>query len=244
MEKPQKQQRVFMLADDHYRGTHNAMDRFYEVDRSYADQLVNEGKAIKYDSEPELDKYHNDITREVERFRKQYDKLRDSKDPRYKDPDFFREEVSKLRKELDEKVAGLQTDYTTIIQEIREEAQRERANLTRDITQADETGARQLMNELVSDAKLNGIDKAIRRIESNMRYFSEGRKVALANELHRLVELAGDDDKSVKRQLRTLSNQLREDSEGVELAARMANALPDEADTAYRNLKLIHPAYK
>ena len=100
------------------------------------------------------------------------------------------------------------------------------------------------MNELVSDSKLNGIGKAIERIENDMQYFSEGRKAALANELHRLVDLIGEEDRPTKRRLRALSNKLREDTEGVELASRMASTLPNHIGGAYTRLKVTHPSYK
>lgn len=243
MEKKQPQQQVFMINEVDSQGQRYAMDHFYTVSKSHAEQMASEGKAIQYNNDVGLDNYDKTITKEVESFRKAYDKLKNSKDPRYKDQDFFRDEVGKLKKELDAKVSELQSEYSTVVKDIQNEAHKERANLTRNITPSDEKGAGQLMNELVSDAKLNGIDGAIGRIESDMKYFSEGRKAALANELHRLVDVAGDDT-SVKRQLRALSNSLRQDSEGVELAARMANALPTSTGTAYNTLKLIHPEYK
>lgn len=242
--KRQAQQKVFMLQEDNSNEHHHAMDYFYEVDKAYADRLESEGKAVKYDGSAELDQYGRDISKAVERFRTQYDKLKSSNDPRYKDQAFFDEAVGKLKKELSETVEPLQSDYTEIIGDIRNEAQRERANLTRNITPADERGASQLMNELVNVAKLNGLDQAIERIENDVRYFTEGRKSAIANELHRLVDVLGEDDRQSKKKLRVLSNKLRDDEGGVELAARMASAMSETTGSAYMRVKQTHPAYK
>lgn len=242
--RKEQQTQVFMLNDDNRRGTRKEMDHFYTLDKSEADALVEEGKAIYYEGEPELDRYNSEIKNEVALFKKAYNKMKDSKDPRYQDAAFFAYETNKLKKELDEKVGQLQSEYTEIIQDIRNEAQQARANLTRNITLDDEKGAKQLMNELVSVAKLDGVDEAIERIEADTKYYREGRKAAIANELYRLVDIVSEEDRSTKRRLRALSNKLRQDSEGVELAARMAAALPDTTGWAYNQMKMIHPAYK
>ena len=126
---------------------------------------------------------------------------------------------------MEAEVKRLQGEYSEIIKDVRNTVHQERANLTRNITPADETGAKQLVNQLVSESKLNGIGNAIERIESDIQYFSEGRKVALANELHRLVDLVDQDDQPTKRQLRALSNRLREDTGGVEMAATLYRTL-------------------
>lgn len=236
--------RVFMVDDYTGQDTNYRMDYYYTVDKSHAEEMAEAGKAIVFEGGTELDHYDTQISNEVEAFKKAYDKIAESKDPRYKDPDFFAEEVGKLKAELDEKVASLQAEYEEVVKAAREEAQRARANLSRNITQEDERGASQLINELVSVAKLDGIDEAIERIENDMQYYTEGRKAAIANELYRLVDVVADDDRTSKRRLRSLANRLREDSEGVELAARMALALPDYTGTAYNTLKLTHRAYK
>lgn len=239
-----KETKVFMLNDATDGDSRLAMDHIYSVEKHVAERLETEGKAIKFDGVPELDRIDREISNLVGRFKKDYEKMENSKDPRYSDPEFFAEEAGKLRKELDEQVEALQAEYAETVRATKDEAHRARANLTRNITPDDEKGARQLMNELVGEAKLNGIDEAIERIESDMKYYSEGRKAAIANELYRLVDLVDEDDRNAKRSLRSLSNRLREDTEGVELGARIAAALPDTTGTDYNRLKLIHRAYK
>lgn len=242
--RKQPQVKVFMLDDDNSRGQRLAMDYFYTVDKSHADELTQAGKAVLFKGIPELDRYDREISNEVGRFRKEYEKIANSLDPRYEDEEFFAHEVAKLKAELDEKVKQLQTEYEDVIRVTRHGAQADRANLSRTVTEADERGATQLMNELVGIAKLDGIDKAIERIENDTQYYSDGRKYAIANELHRLVDILSEDDRANRRRLRKLVNTLRQDTEGVELAARMAKAMPDYTGTAYRTLKLTHRAYK
>lgn len=243
MERKQPQVKVFMTNDVTVKGLHYTMDNFYSIDKQDVIKLVDEGKAVEYGND-ELSNYDKQIESAVTKYRNEYDKLANSKDPRYKDAEFFAEETGKLRKEMESEVKRLQAEYAEIVKDVREQAHRERANLTRNITAADEQGATQLINELVGAAKLDGLDKAIDRIEKDMQYFSEGRKAAIANELHRLVDLVDADDQPTKRRLRALSNRLREDSEGVELAARMANALPDFIGGAYTRLKATHASYR
>jgi hypothetical protein len=238
-----KEIKVFITNDVTMNGSNYTMDNFYSMNKDDASKLVSEGRAIEYGND-ELNTYDKQIEQAVGAYRKQYDKLATSKDPRYKVELFFAEETGKLKKEMEAEVKRLQQEYSEIVKDVRNTAHQERANLTRNITPADETGAKQLMNELVSHSKLNGICKAIERIESDIQYFSEGRKAALANELHRLIDLVGEEDRPTKRRLRALSNKLREDTEGVELAARMASALPDDVGGAYTRLKATHASYK
>ena len=241
MERKQPQVKVFMTNDANFKGQLYGMDQYYTVDKSDASQLVEEGKAIEYEND-ELSNYDRQIDQAVSKYRKAYDNLANSKDPRYKDAEFFADETGKLKAEMEAEVKRLQGEYSEIIKDVRNTVHQERANLTRNITPADETGAKQLVNQLVSESKLNGIGNAIERIESDIQYFSEGRKVALANELHRLVDLVDQDDQPTKRQLRALSNRLREDTGGVEMAA--SNALPDFIGGAYTRLKATHASYK
>lgn len=238
-----KDVQVFMLNDVNLDGSEYGMDRIYTVKEHQAKAMEEKGNAVRFEAGRELDRFDREISGLVERFKKNYEKLEESKDPRYKDPEFFAEEAAKLREELDKEVKALQDEYAAVVQATKDEAQRQRANLTRNITPTDEKGAQQLMNELVGVAKLSDVGKAIQRIESDMKYYSEGRKAAIANELYRLVDLVDEEDRTSKRKLRSLSNRLREDTEGVELAARMAAALPDHTGTAYNQLKLIHRAY-
>lgn len=243
MERKQPQVKVFMTSDVSFKGKFYGMDNYYSVDKSDASQLVAEGRAIEYGND-ELSNYDRQIDQAVAKYRKAYDNLANSKDPRYKDAEFFADETGKLKAEMEAEVKRLQGEYSEIIKDVRNTAHQVRANLTRNISPADEQGAKQLINELVSESKLNGIGNAIERIESDIQYFSEGRKVALANELHRLVDLVDQDDQPTKRRLRALSNRLREDSQGVELASRMASALPDFIGGAHTRLKATHPSYK
>lgn len=242
-----KDTKVFMLEDHTYEGDKALyMHKYYTLESHVADKVIEQGKAISFEGIPELDKYDREIGREVGRFKKAYNKLMESKDPRYKDPEFFADEVAKLKKELDEKVMELQSSYADKVQAMKDEAHRARANLTRNISPSDEKGAQQLVNELVSGVSLGGmsIKDATKRIENDLEYYAEGRKLAIANELHRLADLVDADDNDSKRNLRNLSYKLREDSEGVELATRMADALPDDTGTDYQTLRLTHRAYR
>ena len=237
------QTKVFMMTDAEVKGNVYGMDQYYSVDKEDASKLVEEGKAIQYGND-ELDSYDKSIEKTVQEFRRRYEKIATSKDPRYKYEEFFRETVNEFKREMEAEVQRLQAEYAEIVKDVREEAHRQRANLTRNISPSDEKGAKQLMSELVGVAKLDGVEKAVERIENDMKYFSEGRKLAIANELHLLIGISDRDDIAFKQRLRALSNKLREDSEGVELAARMAGALSDHIGGAYTRLKSTHPSYK
>src|SRR4051794_15419668 len=102
-----KQTKVFMTNDVTMKGSNYTMDNFYSVDKEDASKLVAEGKAIEYGND-DLSNYDKQIEQAVAKYRNGYDKLANSKDPRFKDEVFFADETGKLKKEMEAEVKRLQ----------------------------------------------------------------------------------------------------------------------------------------
>ncbi|GEM_PF-4098689 len=244
MRVTKKEKKLFMLDSFNDGNSLYAIDHIYDVPNNVAKRMLDEGAAVEVGSIPELEQYQRAIKNAVGQFRREYDKYAKSKDPRYKDAEFFASIVAELKEELEETVDEAQADYSAVLKATRLAAEQERANVTRVITPNDKAGAEQLMSELVTEAKLGGLEGALKRLESDMQYFTAGRKAALSNELHRLVDLVPSGDSYYKRKLRVIKHKLHEDANGVERAARMANAIPDSITYPFLTLKLTHRAYK
>jgi hypothetical protein len=229
--------KVFMLEEME----NKPINSIQVMDAAEAYKLEKAGKAVVLNFD-ELDEIENKINRAVKKFREKYDAMINSDDPVYKVDGAIEYYTNKMREELEKEVAELQAEYESIVESIKEEAKRDLATKVRFISDTERRAASDIINEAITSVKFGDGSGAIDVLIEQVPYMSESRKLALLQELPRLVDAVSDDKD--KRKVRQLYQRLNEVRAGDLLPIRIAEALDTNADWAFRRLKLTHRAFK
>ncbi|HWO74370.1 MAG TPA: hypothetical protein VNM69_00475 [Bacillus sp. (in: firmicutes)] len=195
------------------------------------------------------EQYAKQIEKEVRNYRKAYDKLKNSDDPRMQGKDVQDYEVRKLQDAMETKVRELESEFKTKIDEQIEAQERVAARSSFYVSQADKQFISELTKGLTAELMFasNEADKvkAIREFEGRLEHFeSEAPFSEVVKQLPEVVSKLGDDEFS-KKKLRGIYHTLRsglQTPEQAELEA-LKEAKKQGVSRSFRNLRMTHPTY-
>lgn len=215
------------------------------MDAGKATELQSSGKGVVL-SESKLDNIEREIAREVANYRKKYDEIVNSDNPVYKVEGAIDYYAAEMKEELDRKVTELNGQYAGIVQAMKDEAMKDLANKRRHIPEDERKAARDVVSEVITAIKFGDGRGALETLIDQAPYMTETRKFALLQEITKINEASTGHvfERSLQDSAKRLYNKLDEVRDGEMLAVKIAQAIPSNADTPYRHLKMTHQTFK
>ncbi|MGG3312226.1 hypothetical protein ABER23_33075 [Paenibacillus lautus] len=228
--------RVFM--QESFNG-HDAGKMVSGLDYTEAHLIQNQRKGVIVDAP---DSYERQINEKVEKFRAEYKRMTESDDPVYKVEGAIDYYAKQMIEKLDKEVAELTQQWKDVYKVMQEEAARDAARFRRHITETESESARQHAIKAAQALKYGNDPSVLEELVRLAPQMPNGQKLALMDELERIESAAnGKHGAAIKRLYSELSSVTNTDLMHVKVVELLGDV---SVDRTYRNLKMIHRAYK
>ena len=191
--------------------------------------------------------HKKEIENAVKKFRSGVERIQNSDHPQYRDPLVKQYEIKALRAELDAKVTELSNEFDAIMAAEIEKAEAAAKTSRFYVSETQKQQAQYALDAFVADVTLayddNGKHSAYNSLELRLEDMSAAELAHIRLQLPSVLSRVNGDEIATKK-LRSLNDTLAklktpEQERLDELKAQKVSG----ADTAYRRLRVIHPAY-
>lgn len=193
------------------------------------------------------EQYQKQVEQAVNKFRRDFDKIKTSENPYYHDEAVRDYEIQRLREELEKQVNEINKQFNAEIDAKIEELEPIAAKSYFRPTETDKRLVDEFVSEFLADAKLAFSESekldAFEKFEEKLGFLDENGLSLVRKRLPELFD-ALSDDTTLQSKIRGLNATLKELQTTEKMALEeLIEQKMNGVDAAFRRLRLIHPAF-